>query len=68
MARWDEIWTNRAGGYIETLSPLGFDILVNGTNKYINFNTLVGSSGYGFRDNGGTMEWKNNAGVWAAFG
>lgn len=35
---------------------------------YINFNSTVGSSGYGFRDNGGTMEFKNSAGSWTAFG
>jgi len=37
-------------------------------SSYINFGTTSGSSGYGFRDNGGTMEFKNSAGSWTAFG
>ena len=67
MARTDSKWNDR-GSYIETTNPLGYDILVNGTNKYINFNTLVGSSGYGFRDNGGVMEFKNSGGAWTPIG
>lgn len=34
---------------------------------YINFGTTVGSGGYGFRDNAGTMEFKNSGGAWASF-
>lgn len=37
-------------------------------SSYINIGTTVGSSGYGFRDNAGTMEFKNSAGSWTAFG
>jgi len=33
---------------------------------YINFGTVQGSSGYGFRDNGGTLEFKNSGGAWTA--
>lgn len=43
-------------------------LLIAGTSRYINFGTTVGTSGYGFRDNGGTMEFKNSAGSWTAFG
>lgn len=43
-------------------------LLLAGTSRYINFNSTVGSSGYGFRDNAGTMEFKNSAGSWTAFG
>lgn len=43
-------------------------LLLAGTSRYINFDTTVGSSGYGFRDNAGTMEFKNSGGSWAAFG
>jgi hypothetical protein len=69
MARTEDYWQPRNGGtYIETISPVGYDILINGTNKYLNFNTISGSSGYGFRDNGGTMEFKNSGGAWASLG
>jgi len=37
-------------------------------SSYINFGTTSGSSGYGFRDNGGTMEFKNSAGSWTPIG
>ena len=43
-------------------------LLLAGTSRYINFDTTVGTSGYGLRDNGGTMEFKNSAGSWTAFG
>ncbi len=35
---------------------------------YLNFGTTDGTSGYGFRDNAGTIEFKNSAGAWAAIG
>jgi len=31
---------------------------------YINFGTTEGTSGYGFRDNSGTLEFKNSGGSW----
>lgn len=68
MGRTDDLWENRNGDYIETISPYGYDILINGTDKYLNFNTISGSSGYGFRDNGGTMQWKNSGGSWQNIG
>lgn len=68
MARTDSKWqTGGNGSYIQTIAPDGYDILINGTNKYLNFNTIVGSSGYGFRDNAGTIEFKNSGGSWNAF-
>ncbi len=33
---------------------------------YINFGSKIGSSGYGFRTNSGTVEVKNQTGTWAA--
>jgi len=66
MARKDTVWQNRTGGYIETTNPSGYDVLINGTNKYLNFGILSGTTGYGFRDNGGVMEYKNSGGSWAA--
>ena len=35
------------------------------TNSYLNFGSATGTSGYGFRDNAGTMEFKNSGGTWA---
>jgi len=37
-------------------------------SAYINWGTTYGASGYGIRDNAGTMEFKNNAGSWTGFG
>lgn len=37
-------------------------------SSYHNFGTTAGSSGYGFRDNGGTMQVKDSGGSWANFG
>ena len=65
--RKDTVWQNRSGSYIETTSPAGYDVLINGTDKYLNFNLISGSTGYGFRDNDGIMEFKDSGGSWAAF-
>lgn len=68
MARTDSKWqTGGNGTYIQTIAPAGYDILINGTSKYLNFNTTVGSLGYGFRDNAGTMEFKDSGGNWTSF-
>ena len=64
--RKDEVWQNRTGSYIETIKPTGYDVLINGTDKYLNFNTVSGTLGYGFRDNAGVMEYKNSGGGWNA--
>ena len=66
MARTEAVWQEIAGSYLTTQWAQGRDILINGTNKYLNFGSLSGSSGYGFRDNAGTMEYKNSGGAWAA--
>jgi hypothetical protein len=66
--RTDNVWENRAGGYIETTKPSGYDILIKGTDKYLNFAIISGATGYGFRDNSGTMEYKNSGGSWAGIG
>ncbi|MEN9649260.1 MAG: hypothetical protein RL094_227 [Candidatus Parcubacteria bacterium] len=52
-----------------TLSVFG-DALLEGASRYLNFGTssATGTSGYGFRDNAGTMEFKNLGGSWAAVG
>ena len=35
---------------------------------YSNFGTTAGSSGYGFYDNGGTLQFKNSGGSWSNLG
>lgn len=67
MGRRDEVWENRAGGYIE-MPGTGYDVLINGTDRYLNFNTLSGNTGYGIRDNGGVMEVKSSGGSWLPVG
>lgn len=37
-------------------------------NGYMNFGTTAGSSGYGIRDNAGTIEFKNSGGSWTNIG
>ncbi|MBN2681564.1 MAG: hypothetical protein JXR58_03595 [Bacteroidales bacterium] len=39
--------------------------LING--DYVNFSTTLGTTGYGFRDNAGTMEYKHSGGTWSVF-
>lgn len=54
-----------AGLGINSLAVFGNAIL-SGTSRYLNFGSTAGSSGYGFRDNAGTMEFRNGAGNWSA--
>jgi alpha-tubulin suppressor-like RCC1 family protein len=42
--------------------------ILQAASAYHNFGTTVGSSGYGIRDNAGTMEFKNSGGGWTALG
>lgn len=53
--------------YLQTNSLSGYHILINGTSRYLNFNTTSGATGYGFRDNAGVMEVKNSGGSWGGF-
>ena len=64
-ARTDSKW-NTVGNYIKTTSVTGYNVLINGLNKYLNFGSLSGSSGYGIRDNSGTIECKDSGGSWSA--
>lgn len=69
MARTDSKWETINGGTaIQTIDVAGYDILINGSSKYLNFNSLVGVSGYGIRDNAGVMEFKNSGGAWTSMG
>jgi hypothetical protein len=36
--------------------------------SYLNFGTLIGSTGYGVRDNSGTLQYKNSGGTWTNLG
>ncbi len=36
--------------------------------NYINWGTVLGTSGYGLRDNAGTLQFKNDGGSWLDFG
>jgi hypothetical protein len=40
---------------------------LSGTSRYLNFGTASGESGYGIRDNSGTIEFKNSGGSWSSF-
>lgn len=52
-----------AGLSVDALAVFGNAIL-SGASRYLNFGTIVGSTGYGFRDNAGTMQFKNSSGTW----
>ena len=68
-ARTDTVWdVGPTGTYIKTTQPNGWDILINGISKYLNFGSTVGSSGYGIRDNAGRMEFKHSGESWTEFG
>lgn len=54
-----------AGLSVNALAVFGNSIL-SGTSRYLNFGTLVGTTGYGFRDNAGTMEFKHSGGAWTS--
>jgi len=65
MARTDSPWEN-VGGYLQTTAPLGYNILINGTDRYLNWGVLSGTTGYGIRDNAGAIEVKSSGGAWAS--
>ncbi|MEN9881166.1 MAG: hypothetical protein RLZZ308_349, partial [Candidatus Parcubacteria bacterium] len=48
---------------LATLDVKG-DIILEGSNRYINFGLATSSAGYGFRDNNGVLEIKNSLGGW----
>ena len=67
MAREIGFW-KKVGSYITPTFSDGVDLLLRGSNRYINFGTDDGVDGYGFRDNGGIVEYKSSGGSWAAVG
>lgn len=64
----DTTWNIKLGTWLEPANVNGLDVLIKGVNHYLNFGTFNGSSGYGFRDNNGVIEFKNSGGVWAGIG
>jgi hypothetical protein len=55
-----------AGLGVNSLAVYGNAIL-SSVGAYLNFGTIAGSAGYGFRDNAGVMEVKNSGDSWARF-
>ena len=64
MSRTESQWQERLGTHIEPTKQGGIDVLIKGLNRYLNFNTTSGTSGYGFRDNNGVIEYKDASGTW----
>ena len=67
MARVSSFW-KKIGDTIEPVFTGGANILIRGTNRYINFGSVDEADGYGFRDNEGVIEYKSSGGAWAAVG
>lgn len=59
---WDSVGTS----YIKTNEISGYNVLINGSNKYLNFGSVSGTNGYGIRDNNGTIEIKSSGGAWSS--
>jgi hypothetical protein len=57
--------TKNASLGVNGLAVFGNGIM-NGSNRYLNWGSTSGSGGYGLRDNGGTIEYKNNGGNWTS--
>lgn len=58
---------------ISTSTPLAEldvygNIVLSGNGRYINFSNTIGNSGYGIRDNSGTIQVKNLSGTWTDVG
>ena len=60
---------NLGVGTSTTLAKLDVygNAIFSGSSRYINFGNVSGTSGYGFRDNGGTLEYKDSGGSWTTF-
>lgn len=66
MARTEATW-QQEGTYVRPTEYGGANVLVYGVNRYLNFGTASGETGYGIRDNGGSLEIKNSGGSWVGF-
>lgn len=56
----------RAGLALNALAVFGNSILSGPSVTYLNFGATPGETGYGIRDNAGTMEFKNSGGSWSS--
>lgn len=67
-AQINNFWNKLKVGGTDTVSNItyAFQNAAVVASGYISFGTLRGVSGYGIRDNGGTIEIKNSGGAWAA--
>lgn len=68
MSRTQSNWEEKQGSYLTPPWAEGRDILIRGSSKYLCFGTTVGESGYGIRDNAGTLQFKHSGGSWADIG
>jgi len=60
-----KIETSEASGTIIVNKPFSIEGgLILSSSSYINWGITTGSSGYGFRDNSGALQFKNNGGSW----
>lgn len=66
--RTDGNWTIGSDGTYVYPNANMYNVLIGGTNRYLNFGGVSGSVGYGIRDNGGNIEFKNSGGMWAGIG
>jgi hypothetical protein len=56
--------TPNTGAFTSISATLG---ALFSASQYLNFGTTIGTTGYGFRDNGGVLEFKDSGGGWSAF-
>lgn len=70
----DDLFVEKATGDIgvgDTSPDHKLDVSGNiglSASGYINWGDTDGDSGYGFKDNGGTLQFKNSSGSWTNFG
>lgn len=66
MTRTDVSRVNVWNLYAYPNYPLGLDLLIKWTNKYINFNAINGTTGYWIRDNAWVVEFKDSWWAWGS--
>jgi hypothetical protein len=60
-----ELWVKRNETYLTPSSDTG---LLLPESQYVAFGEIYGEMGYGIRDNGGVLQFKNSLGTWSDFG
>lgn len=55
-----------SGLAVNVLAVFG-DAIMAGVSSYLNFGSSAGAAGYGFRDNAGIMQFKDDDGSWTGF-